>query len=252
MSGKARSKLGSTLQLLAAVLPALAILISLGTWQVHRLAWKEALIADADARVAAVPVPLPEARGFDPLSEQYLKVSFQGTFDHAHEFYVFATLGEPKGQFGGPGWWVVTPATLKDGRILFVNRGFVPDNRRDPQSRAIGQITGLQDMVGLVRPSEDESWITPAANPAKNEWFVRNPASFAKVAGLPMDRVLPFTVDLVANSIPGGLPQAGETLLQFPNSHLGYVITWYGLAITLLAIAGIMLMRIWKQPRGDM
>jgi surfeit locus 1 family protein len=111
-------------------LVALAILVSLGNWQVRRLAWKEDLLATIDARIHAAPVPLDEAlaRMNDPASDiEYLPVELSGTFLPDAEQHVLSTWK------GASGWNIYHPLRLDDGRILFVNRGFVPYDRADPK-----------------------------------------------------------------------------------------------------------------------
>ena len=79
----------------------------------------------------------------------------------------------------------------------------------------------------------------PGDNAAGNEWFSRDPALFAANASLPSPDVAPYIIDANFDpSLPGGLPQGGETVVDFPNNHLGYAITWFGLA---LCCAGVFL-----------
>ena len=65
-------------------------------------------------------------------------------------------------------------------------------------------------------------------------WFTRDPAAIARVHQL--DRAAPFTVDADASPVPGGLPQGGETVLDIPNNHLSYALTWFGLALGLAGV----------------
>lgn len=231
---------------LAAAAGAFAVLLSLGTWQVERLAWKEALIARVEARVDAPAEPLPSPAawaGLDAEEIEYRPVRLAGTFDHAREIHVFIALSRPKGPAGGQGYFVLTPLTLDDGHVVFVNRGFVPDGRKDPATRAEGQVAGHVEIEGLMRPPERGSWTSPDADPIRNIWFVRDPAAMAAAAGLDPAMVAPFTVDARAGQTPGGLPQGGETIVSFPNSHLGYSITWYGLAAALAVVVAVVALR---------
>ena len=59
-----------------------AILIALGTWQVQRLAWKQGVIADIDARIVAEPVALPDTP--DPVRDAYLPVKVNGLIGHQY------------------------------------------------------------------------------------------------------------------------------------------------------------------------
>ncbi|WP_237154564.1 SURF1 family protein [Oryzibacter oryziterrae] len=235
----------SFVRLTVAAAIAFLILVGLGTWQVQRLHWKEALIDSVNARVHLAPVPMPAPRSWAGLDTQglaYTPVTVSGSFDHSHEIHVFIALAEPRGRFGGPGYFVLTPLKLDGGQWVFVNRGFVPEANRDPATRLEGQVSGPQTVSGLLRPSEQPSWLSPADDIAKNVWFVRNTAAMAKAAGIDPATVAPFTIDAFAGT-PGSLPQGGETIVSFPNNHLGYILTWYGLAGTLLAIWGVMLRR---------
>lgn len=80
-------------------------------------------------------------------------------------------------------------------------------------------------------------WFTPGDDVAGNAWFSRDPKLYATAYGAPSPDVAPYIIDADFDpSLPGGLPQGGETVVDFPNSHLGYAITWFGLA---LALAGV-------------
>lgn len=237
------ARLRPILGLLIAAAIGLAILMSLGTWQLQRLAWKEALIARVNAMVTSAPTPLPppaDWAGLDQESIAYRPVTVSGTFDHAHEIHIFISLEEPKGAAGGPGYFVMTPLTLADGHIVWINRGFVPEKNKDAVTRAAGQVTGIQSITGLMRPIEHASWLSPAADLKKNVWFVRDPAEMARASGDDPAMVAPFTIDAAANPVPGTLPQGGETIVSFPNSHLGYAITWYGLAAALVGVTAVL------------
>jgi surfeit locus 1 family protein len=208
-----------------------ALLIALGCWQLHRLAWKEEILSRIEARTKAPPQSLPPIstwKGLSPADYDYRRVALDGTFDHAHEAYVF------HGSEEGPGYLVLTPLRLTTGGTVLVNRGFVPEALREPANRQAGAPRGLVHVVGLMRPPEGRNLFTPADEPAKAQWFTRDPAAIAAAEGL--ERAAPFTIDADASAIPGGLPQGGETVLDVPNNHLSYALTWFGLAAGLAAV----------------
>ncbi len=230
------------------ILPAIAativtaILVSLGTWQVGRLAWKTDLIATLTARTRLPPVAAPtpaEARAVDSQTLDWLPVRLSGRFLPGSDVPVHAVLGEPHGRFGGPGVWIMTPFARDDGSIVFVNRGFVPSRGRDlaPHAPAPG---GETTITGILRRPEPRGTHTPTDDPAHRLWFVRDPAVLAAALGLDAARVAPYTVDATAALTPAeGLPQAGETRLSYPNDHLGYAVTWYGLALTCVGVFAV-------------
>ena len=230
---------------------AFAVLIALGTWQIERKAWKEALIASLTERLAAPPVALPPAKDWaklDRATDEYRRVKFTATFDDAREALVFPAASAFRPDVTSPGYWVFTPARLAGGGFIMVNRGFVPDARRDAKSRLAGQISGPIEIAGALRWPDDRHWFTPADDPAHNLWFTRDPAGIAAAKGLDAKSlaVAPFYVEQEAPIPSGGLPQPGKLFVALPDNHLQYALTWYGLAAVLAAVFGV-----WTFSSGD-
>lgn len=226
-----------------AALIGIAILVSLGVWQLQRREWKEALIARVESRLDALPIPAPspdEWPGLDLATEEYQQVAVKGRYRNDAEIDVVFALTEPKGSVGGIGYLVMTPFETDDGWTVYINRGFVPKERKDPATRKEGLIEGDTTVTGLLRQPRGLSWFMPGDNVAGNEWLSRDPAAFAAAQGLPPDKVAPYIIDARFDpTLPGGLPQAGETLIDFPNNHLQYALTWFGLAAGLAAVFGV-------------
>ena len=228
-------KRASSLLILVSILAATAVLVSLGVWQVHRLAWKEALIAEVEARRHGSPISLDEmiARWKETGDVDYWPVTVTGSFDHSREVYFYNTFK------GGVGWDVFVPLTLADGRKLIVDRGFVPDQMRDPTSRPEGQIAGEVTVIGLARDPKFEkpNSFVPDNRPDKREFYWKEFPAMATTMGLKTDDTLvPFVLDAGPSEIPGGYPVGGTTLIEFPNNHLQYAITWFGLAAACLGV----------------
>lgn len=218
-------------------LAALAILISLGNWQMQRLVWKETLIETIAKRVTETPQVLPatpESLSLDLAREEYRPYIAVGRFLHQHEVQVYTVLSEPKGSFSGAGYWVLTPLERDNGGIVIVNRGFVPQELKSPSTRKEGQTEGVVRVTGLLRGPEQVNFFTPANDPGKNAWYRRNPSDIERAFGL--KNVLPFMLDATGEYRPDMLPQPNETKLVFANNHLGYALTWYGLACTLIGV----------------
>jgi surfeit locus 1 family protein len=227
--------------LLLPALLAFAALIALGIWQIERKAWKEALIASLTERVAAPPQALPAAKDWaklDRTSDEYRRVKFTASFNNTREALVFAAATGFRPDVTSPGYWVFTPARLTDGSAIVVNRGFVPDARRDPKSRPQGQIAEPIEVTGALRWPDDRHWFTPADDPARNLWFARDPTGIAAAKGLDPKLVAPFYIEQEAPAPPGGLPQPGKLVVALPDNHLQYALTWFGLAAVLGAVFG--------------
>ncbi|MEP2943689.1 MAG: SURF1 family protein [Hyphomicrobiales bacterium] len=230
-----------------AAITALGVLIALGSWQVKRLSWKEALIARVEAQIASPPVPLEdvipaqtELRGTDNDTE-YQPVSVVGTFDHSKEYFYFATLD------GASGFHVYTPLKINAAKavspsIVFVNRGFVPDDKKAQETRPDSLTSGEVTITGLFRwpDVEKPNSFIPDNDVEANIFFWRELALMRNEAGYSADELHPFFV-YENKKIDVSLPVGGVTIIDFPNSHLAYAITWYGLALTLIGVYGALL-----------
>ncbi|WP_412178855.1 SURF1 family protein [Rhizobium sp. TRM96647] len=215
----------SRLVFTGAMLLLAAVFILLGTWQVQRLFWKLDLIARVEARIHAQPVPPPPRTAWPDIAapaHEYLRVTVEGTFDHARAVLVQAVTER------GAGFWVMTPLRQADGTAILVNRGFVPPDRRDPASRSEGDIAGPVRVTGLVRMSEPGGGFLRANDPAHGRWYSRDVAAIATATGL--EGAAPYFLDADATPNPGGLPAGGLTIVRFRNSHLVYALTWYAMA----------------------
>jgi surfeit locus 1 family protein len=215
------------------------ICIGLGGWQLERLQWKRGLIAEREAAVAAPPVRPPEALA-EARSMAFRHIVYEGVFLNDKEIL----LGGTSPRDGEAGFDVLTPLREAGGRIVFVNRGFVPSQLKDPNSRRAGQPEGTVRVAGLLRlpPDEKPGWFLPDNRADINYWFWVDLPAMAAADGL--GDVAPFYIDADATPNPGGWPQGGVTPLELPNNHLQYAITWFSLA------AGMVVVYIVSQRQG--
>jgi len=231
MSPSVRSLVAPALASLIGV----AVLVGLGVWQLRRLAWKDALVAAVATRARAAPVDAPAEADWaklKPADYEYRHVRLVGVYDASRQALVFRALSSPRGRYGGPGYLVMTPLRLASGAVVLVNRGFVPEDRKDAAA-SIGE-RGETVVVGLMRASEARNWFTPADDPARGQWFTRDVGEIARAMGL--SRSAPFSIDADAGADPAALPEGGETIVAFPNNHLSYAATWFGMAIALAGV----------------
>lgn len=220
---------------------ALIVLLSLGTWQVQRLAWKEALLATIQERTRQSPVAIGEV--IDRLKSgkdiEYVPVTAAGNFDHENEQHFFATHN------GNSGFYVYTPLYMSEAQVVFVNRGFVPYDRKTPSSRPDSLVAGTQTVTGLARsaPGSRAGWVVPDNDIAKNVFHWKDLTAMRDRAGLTVDQVVPMFIDQNDNADGKTLPVGGVTMINLPNNHLQYAITWYGLALTLIGVLGYYVLR---------
>ncbi len=234
--------------LLAFTLAGVLLMSGLGVWQLQRLQWKEAILAQIAVRRDAPASPLPSRENWaalNPDAYEYRHVFIRGVFDHARESYLFRASATGAAG-GGAGYEVLTPLRLEGGGEVIVNRGFVPAELQDPARRAAGQIAGEVTVTGLMRRPESRNAFTPADEPEKNLWFTRDPRALA--AHWALADAAPFSVDADATENPGGWPKGGATVMTIPNNHLSYALTWFALAATLAGVSLVFALRGDKNP----
>jgi len=225
----------STLAILIAMTAGFSILCYLGFWQLDRLEWKEALIKRVESRLAFEPVALRslELDAISQEEDEYRPVVVSGEFDHAREVY-FQTTSR---RGGASGWDVLTPLILDDGRWVIVNRGFVPFALIDPSTRTDGLVMGQQTIEGLLRtPLQERPSAGLDNRPEERKFFWKDFPVIVKTMGLEREKTLPLIVDAAQASTSYRWPFGGSTIVQFSNNHLQYVITWFGLAASLLGV----------------
>ncbi|MEE9453730.1 MAG: SURF1 family protein [Paracoccaceae bacterium] len=204
-----------------------AILLSLGTWQLQRMSWKQGVLAAIDARLSMPAIAVPADP--DPVADKYLQVNVSGTLEPV-ELHVLG-FGN-----GGPGFRVIAAMVLKDGRRILVDRGFIPETAKNTVRNG-GAVIATGSMIW---PQETDKYIA-APDRAKNIWFARNVPLMAETLG-----TLPLMVALhQSNNNQGITPQIPS--INISNRHLEYVLTWYGLAIIWFGMTGYLLWRIKRK-----
>lgn len=209
----------------------IAILVSLGTWQLRRLAWKEAAIATIESRLAAEPAALDGSQAPSRDRDQYRPVTVSGTTGDD-----LLVLSGRKGL--GAGYEVIAAFTTSGGRRILLDRGFVTETEQ-AAARPAAQlaITG-----NLLWPDDSDSY-TPPPDLARRLWFSRDVASMSDFLQTEPILVVARTAEgQEASIVPVPVNTAG-----IPNDHLNYAITWFSLAGVWAGMTGYLLWRIRRQ-----
>lgn len=206
-----------------------AVLCFLGAWQVQRLAWKESLIAELEARAAADPVAIPAAP--DAERDNYLRVQASGLIEPA-EIDILTSIKNV-----GPGFRIVAPMVLEDGRRILADLGFVPEAVKDLESRANSkrqQGAPIQaELTGVLYWPEPDGY-APAPDQARDMWFAWDVPAMAETL-----KTEPLMVVAEEHGLAPRWPLPRPPGVDLPNNHLEYALTWFGLAIvwTIMSIA---------------
>jgi surfeit locus 1 family protein len=224
------------------------VLLGLGTWQVKRLFWKQALLAQIERAESADPMPLAQvevrsapsqsgATRSEPVSftpSPFMKVSVTGTF-LPDETALYGA--EVRDIASGPamGAQLIEPMRQAGGDLILIDRGWVPLSRPGP----LDQPPGVATVSGYVRFGDTPGWFSATDDLAARHFFTLDPKAIGNAIGQPDIR--PFVlVALAAGAEPGLIvdhwPDPARHLPRPPNNHFSYAITWYGLAVALLAI----------------
>ncbi|MEQ1943178.1 SURF1 family protein [Mesorhizobium sp. VNQ89] len=207
------------------VIAGIALFVSLGIWQLHRLAWKLDLIRIVDERLAAEPVDAPGPSSWPELSaanDAYRRVRISGHFTDAPPAFVQAVTQL------GPGFWVVEPFQTDRGFVVLINRGFV--TKVEAEHLPVAPSDDLA-VTGLLRITEPGGAFLRSNDPVGDRWYSRDVAAIAKARGL--EGAAPYFVDADASATSAEPPVGGLTVVNFRNHHLVYALTWFGLAVML-------------------
>ncbi len=201
----------------------IAVAVGLGVWQLQRLSWKENLIADLQARSSGPAEALPPG-AFDEEAMLYRPYRLEGRLYPERSLNLLSRLNA-----GQPGRHIVTPLELEDGRVVLLDRGWVPLDWAPTGSSAPRDVT----IDALVRRGgwRGSEWLKPANDPAGNAWVWLDLPAMAEAVGLPdVETALYFSAR--AEQEPGPYPLGGRTRVTLKNDHLEYALTWFGLALT--------------------
>lgn len=211
-----------------AAIPALAMLLYLGTWQVLRMQWKDALIAEFTMRATAQAITPPPASAAADM--RYQRLSVTGEWMHHAEVQLTGRTFE-----GTAGYHVITPMRLEDGRVLIMNRGWVSQDYRRAEKRPSSLDQGRVSVDAILRLPARKGYFVPVNYPDQDDWFTLNISDIAAHHNL--DEVITaYTADVMRPDGAYVLPIGAAVEINIPNDHWHYALTWYGLALGLIGV----------------
>jgi surfeit locus 1 family protein len=223
-------------------MPVLAVLLALGIWQVQRLGWKSALLADLAVAQSGPPGPATNPAPFS-------HIIATGRFLHDREVLLGS---EVRGTTLGAA--LITPLERDGLPALLVERGWVPLDRAGV-TRPEGPVT----VQGYMRPSERPGLLSATDATAQRRFHNFDVPAIGAALGLP---VAPFGLAVVVPGRPrpdgglgstpapntGGVPSPATSFPSPNNPHLGYAITWFGLAAAWTGIFALWAHRRIRMP----
>ena len=241
----ARRRTGGLVLFSVLACAAFVTLIALGTWQLERKAWKEALIDTIEQRVMASPAALPPRErwtSLDSADDEFRRVTLRGEFLPGREGRVYTVGSGLREDIKGPGYFAFAPVRLADGSVVVVNRGYVANAQPDATLKPIGLAAGTVELVGAMRWPEAPGWFVTGHDVRADLWFARDHLAMAAFYG--WGPVAPFYIDQEAPVPAGGVPRPSPLKVNLRNEHLQYALTWFGLAAVLAVVFAI-----WMRSR---
>lgn len=210
-----------------------AVLISLGLWQMQRLSWKEAILADISARISAAPQAIPESP--DQVADKYLPVVTKGVIT-GDEIHVLVSQKQV-----GAGYRIISAFENNDGRRMMVDRGFVKVDQKQ-SARPIGQA----EVIGNLHWPQETGGSIPEPDLKAEIWFARDVTAMADFLNAEPILIVARSTSLSDDPVePLPVDTAG-----IPNDHLQYALTWFSLAAIWVIMTLTFLWRARRAQKG--
>jgi len=192
------------------------VFISLGSWQIVRLNWKNNIIFEIENSLKNPPVKLTEST-----KKNYLKIKTSGSIDFGKQIYLY-NLNDK----GTPGFEVINPISI-DGKNYLINRGWIPFDKKDSQEI---NFFDENNIVGILKIQGRKNIFKPENDIEENYWFSLNRDDLAKFTGKEFSK---YIIYLDGNY---QLPTPKKITANISNNHKKYAITWFSLAISILLL----------------
>ena len=205
------------------------VLISLGLWQVERLAWKEDVLVGINARLAAAPAPLTTE--VSESTNEYTRVTVSGT-PTGEELHVLVS-----GTEAGTGYRVISKMQTPLGAVL-VDQGLLA-----LENKAAAPLIAPMEITGTLIWPDDQNSSTPDPDIAANIWFARNVDTMSEALDtLPL--MIVSTTSTPADPRLTALPVNTATI---KNDHFEYAVTWFLLALVWAIMSFYLILRTTRQ-----
>ena len=189
---------------------------ALGTWQLHRLEWKQDLIAQIDEGLKSTPIKYS-----NNIKTNYQRVFLEGRYNFKDQIYLYSL-----NQKGQPGFDVITSFETKEGDHVLINRGWI---NKEMKNEAEINLNDKKKIYGLLRKIAKKNIFKPDNDVKKNFWFSIDVNQIQEITGKKFNKHVVFLEDKIVS-----IPNPKKITVNIPNNHLKYAITWYSISISIL------------------
>ena len=229
-----------------------SVLCALGTWQLHRLEWKKALIERIETRSEDLNVlnlsslnlyPYSEAIGDDGRDIEFFRVSLTGNFLNTNKMYLMSLNNS-----GKLGFQLLVPFQDINDRTFIVDLGWVSEEENSLEEKFYRELEGETYLEGVAEIYPKPNIFKPDNDPGRNLWYNYNVDQMSDFVNFNLEPIIvrSYVVDGYLT-----LPNKKVTNRNnLRNDHLSYAITWFGLSVSILIIYFIYLIKGMKEKNG--
>ena len=210
---------------------ALTVLISLGTWQLERLRWKTEIISSMNEKIMLPLIEINTSVINNIKNYNYRRIKLNGYFLYDNQITIYSKILD-----GKVGRHLIIPFKTKFGNIL-INRGFVPEDYildKDTEKEFKNVL-----ITGRVKFQQKINYFTPKNNLLGNEWYYINLDEISTYFNISLNDF--YLIE--ENNLNDKYPVGSQFIINIPNDHLQYAITWFSLAIVL----SIFIHLLWRK-----
>jgi surfeit locus 1 family protein len=235
-----------------------AIMISLGFWQLGRLDERKSANAIITSAMDRQPEPLSTVlpAGASSTSEQVKAAEYQPVYVSGVYRADEQVLVNNRTNNGSPGYWVVTPLVLADGTAVAINRGWIPFSYTEDGSwDDFAPPKGTVVVQGLLRQSqvrETNGLVSSPKDPEAGTLRTLARLDVGRLAQQIDERLIPGYISLGAQDPPQvdlPVPVPLPELSQGP--HLGYAMQWFAFSLLTIIVYPLLLRRYARRRQMD-
>ncbi len=192
------------------------VFITLGSWQIIRLNWKNNLILEIEKSLKNPPAELTKSN-----KENFLRIKTSGTIDFKKQIYLY-NLNES----GTPGFEVINPIIINDENYL-INRGWIPFEKKDTQEI---NVINQKDIIGTLKLQSRKNIFKPDNDIKGNYWFSLNREDIFDFTDKKFSKYIIY--------LDGSyqFPRPKKITANISNNHKKYAMTWFSLAISIFLL----------------
>ncbi|MDX1434407.1 MAG: SURF1 family protein [Gammaproteobacteria bacterium] len=232
-----------------AALAMLALLVSLGVWQLGRAAEKRELVERFETRAAAAPLRLApdaaaDARGVEAL--RFRRVILEGRYLPQRQY-----LLDNRTHRGVAGYHVLTPLARGDAApLILVDRGWLPVGESRAQLPDVAVSAAPVRLAATLAAPPRPGPLLGESGYEHGDWpRVVQYVDIEKIAAQLDARVLPLVARLDPGAPDGFVREWMPYYGISPERHLGYAVQWFALAVALAALCVYLALR--RRARRD-